>query len=185
MLREVIMRIAEIERRMDNMIRPGPVTDVDTKKKRARIAIGMKDGDIVKSEWIPYGQLAGDYKSHRPPTVGQQMMMFAPNGEHRQALLMPDTWSDQNQSPSDKPDEHVTTYGKLKVTEKDGYHRIENDQCAIELSGGSINLKAATIVLDGDVHLGGAGGEPASKKGTLDTSGDSDVANLATRVFVT
>ena len=118
-LSEVVMRIAEMERKADNTIRHGKVTDVDTKKQLARIEIGERDGKPVKSAWVPYGQVAGEYKSHRPPTVGQQMTMFAPNGEIRQAILMPFTWSDQNQSPSDKPDEHVDTYGDdFKITRK-------------------------------------------------------------------
>lgn len=116
---KLLMRVAESERRMDNTIRHGKVTDVDPEKHLARIEIGEKDGTALKSAWVPYGQIAGDYKQHRPPTVGQQMTMIAPNGEVRQSMLMPFTWWDDNKSPSDKGDEHVATYGdKFREREK-------------------------------------------------------------------
>ena len=111
--------IARVEGAMNNMFRPGKVTDVDTKKQRARIEVANQDGKITKSAWIPYGQIAGDYKQHRPPTKGQQLMMMSPDGEFRQAMLMPLTWSDDIKSPSEKEDEHVSTYNdKYRLVEK-------------------------------------------------------------------
>jgi phage baseplate assembly protein V len=113
------MRSADLARRLDNMFRPGKVTDVDTKKQLYRQEIAEQDGTPVKSAWIPYGQIAGDYKSHTPPTKGQQMWMLSPNGDARQAVGVPMTWSDDQKSPSEKEDEHVHTYGdKYRLKEK-------------------------------------------------------------------
>lgn len=53
------------------------------------------------------------------------------------------------------------------------------------VSAGTITLTAPTIVLDGNVHLGGSGGVPAAMKGTVDTGGFIDITNLATKVWVT
>lgn len=47
----------------------------------------------------------------------------------------------------------------------------------------TITITAPTIVLNGNVHLGGTGGVPISMKGTTDTAGNADVDNLATKVF--
>jgi phage baseplate assembly protein V len=138
---ELVMRVAEYERRMDNMVRHGKVTDVDTKKHLARIEIGERDGKPLKSAWIPYGQVAGEYKSHRPPTKGQQMTMFAPNGEVRQAMLLPFTWSDDNKAPSDKEDEHVDTYGdKFKIVRKKDHLSFTVDKSSITFEPGKITV---------------------------------------------
>lgn len=148
---ELLMRVAEVERRNDTMFRHGKVTDVDTEKQVARIEIGERDGKPVKSAWVPYGQIAGAYKSHQPPSVGQQMTMFAPNGEVRQAVLLPFTWSDENKSPSDKADEHVDTFGdKWKWTRKKDLFHIELDKTSIEIKPGRITIKVeeATIVVE-------------------------------------
>lgn len=148
----LLMRVAEVERRADTMFRHGKVTDVDTEKQLARIEIGEQNGEVLKSAWVPYGQIAGAYKSHQPPTVGQQMTMFAPNGEVRQAVLMPFTWSNDNQSPSTKQDEHVDTYGdKWKWTRKKDLFRVELDKASIEIKPEKITAKVegASLVIQG------------------------------------
>jgi phage baseplate assembly protein V len=145
-LADAVSRITDVERRMDGMMRHGKVTDVDPKKQRARIEIGERDGQPLKSAWLPYAQIAGAYKSHRPPTVGQQMSMFAPNGEVRQGLLVPMTWSDQNPSPSDKADEHVTTFGQLKIVEKADSYVVSIGSVEIELTTSDVNITAPGFV---------------------------------------
>ncbi|TIL50367.1 MAG: hypothetical protein E5Y89_31620, partial [Mesorhizobium sp.] len=51
----------------------------------------------------PWGEIAGNEKSWRPPTQGQQMMLVAPHGDMRQAVALPMTYSDQNAAPSSDP----------------------------------------------------------------------------------
>lgn len=145
-LADAVSRITDVERRMDGMMRHGKVTDVDPQKQRARIEIGERDGQPLKSAWLPYAQIAGAYKSHRPPTVGQQMTMFAPNGEVRQGLLVPMTWSDQNKSPSDKGDEHVSTFGQLKIVEKADSYVLSVGSVEIELTTSDVNITAPGFV---------------------------------------
>lgn len=132
---------AVLEDRMDKTVRHGKVTDVDTQKQLARIEIGNKDGTSLKSAWVPYAQVAGpdgqgtgqgEYKFHNPPTVGQQMTMFSPNGEFRQAVILPFTWYDKAVSPSQATDTHVVTYGKLKIERKKDLLRSTVDTTIIE-----------------------------------------------------
>lgn len=122
----LLARQVKTEARMDMMIRHGKVTDVDTKKQLARIELANKDGQSTKSDWRPYAQFAGpdgqgeaqgDLKVHTPPTVGQQMTMVSPNGEWRQGVIMPFTWHDKAQSPSQGADP-VITHGKATITLK-------------------------------------------------------------------
>ncbi|MBZ8133219.1 phage baseplate assembly protein [Afifella sp. IM 167] len=48
-----------------------------------------------------------------------------------------------------------------------------------------VRIVAPKIVLDGEVYLGGEdANREASAKGTVDTAGDVEVSNLATKVFV-
>lgn len=182
---ELLMRVAEMERKMDNTVRHGKVTDVDTKKQLARIEIGERDGKPLKSAWIPYAQLAGDYKSHRPPTKGQQLTMFAPNGEVRQAVLMPFTWSDNNKSPSEKEDEHVATYGKMKLREKAEQWTLSmGENVSIDLGTGTMTLKATTIVLEcSDIRLGGSGASrELALRNTVTDDGSKNITDLSTAV---
>jgi phage baseplate assembly protein gpV len=74
------------------------------------------------------------------------MSMFAPNGEVRQGLLVPMTWSDQNPSPSDKADEHVTTFGQLKIVEKADSYVVSIGSVEIELTTSDVNITAPGFV---------------------------------------
>lgn len=207
-LADLAVRLAEAERRIANGVMHGTVTDVDTAKGRARLRIGGSDAEPQKSPWLPYAQVAGmgqgtdtdDFKFHHPPVVGQQMTMLAPAGEWRQALLLPFTWSDQATSPASGADP-VLKLGKLVITHQKARYNIKLGDAEVEIADGAITvtkgatvmtltgdkatIKAATIVLDGLVKLGGEeANRPASAEGTLDTANDADVANFATRVLV-
>jgi phage baseplate assembly protein V len=49
----------------------------------------------------------------------------------------------------------------------------------------TVTIKGAKIVLEGNVYLGGADADkPAAMQGTLDTAGNADVSNLASKVFM-
>lgn len=176
---ELVMRCAELERRMDTQIRHGKVTEVDPQKQVARIEIGERDGKPVKSAWLPYAQFAGPdgdqqyqkgLKHHSPPFVGQQMTMFAPGGEIRQGVLLPFHWWDKAKSPSNKGDEHVIAWDKLRITRradaliaqvgnsvitwKDDSLSLKSNGSEIELKAGHINLVSGKVHTVAETHLG-------------------------------
>ena len=130
--------VADIKRRLDNTVRHGTVTDVDAKKQRVRLQIGGTESEPQKSPWVPYGQIAGALKVHTPPSKGQQMTLLAPTGDFRQSVAMPLTWSDQNKSPSEKPDEHVMTFENVTVTVKKDSLKISVGDASIEITKDSI-----------------------------------------------
>ena len=78
-------RISELERRLANTIRHAPVTDVDTKKQLVRVRLNPDtEQEVFKSAWIPYAQVAGDFKFHNPPVKDQNMTLIAPGGDPAQ-----------------------------------------------------------------------------------------------------
>jgi phage baseplate assembly protein V len=167
------MRSADAERRLDNMFRPGKVTDVDAKKQLYRQEIAEQDGKPVKSAWIPYGQVAGDYKSHSPPTVGQQMWTISPNGDARQAIGIPMTWSDEQKSPSDKPDEHVHTFG-------DKYRRREKKDLS-EFTLDKTKQVFTTEIITTSIN---GGNTPKDGNGTkADDSSENDQADAGSSII--
>jgi phage baseplate assembly protein gpV len=193
MVRRLVGWRATLEDRMDKQVRHGKVTDVDTKKQLARLEIGNKDGTSLKSPWVPYAQVAGpdgqgsgngEFKFHNPPAVGQQMSLFSPNGEFRQSLILPFTWYDKAVSPSQKNDEHVITYGKLKKTYKKTEYTVGmGDAVSLDLTTDTATIKATTIILQGNVLLGDKGAtRPLALKDSVDSSGDTEASNLATKV---
>jgi phage baseplate assembly protein V len=113
--------LAETNRRMENMLRPGAVTDVDPQKRQYRQEIGRDtDGTVQKSGWIRYAQHAGALKGHTPPIVGQSMLVLSPSGDLEQGIGIPFGWNNANPAPGDSAD-HVFTYlSKIKLEISDG-----------------------------------------------------------------
>lgn len=162
-------RVAQLEQRVERQHRKGTVAEVDAAKHLIRMRIGGTDDEPHLSPWVQYSQFAGARKVHSMPSVGQQMLMISPCGDFEQAFAMPLSWSDANPAPSSDADEHIDEAAGTTITRK----------------GGVLTLKGMTIVLDGVVKLGGADADKeAAMRGTTDSAGDTDVGNLATRVFV-
>lgn len=152
--RRLLARNTALEDRFDKLVRHGKVTDVDPAKQRLRMEIGLKDGASLKSAWVPYAQVAGpdgadgnsgEFKFHNPPTVGQQMTLLSPAGDFRQAIALPFTWYDKAVSPGTTTDEHVLTFGKLKISYKKDRYFISLGNSSIEMTADNITLKSTRI----------------------------------------
>lgn len=137
----LLERVGELERRVSNSIRHGPVTDVDAKKQLCRLRLNPEtEQEAFKSGWVPYGQMAGAFKFHNPPTVGQNMTLLSPGGDASQSIAVPFTWSDKNPSPGDKEEEHVVTFGDLKISYK-------KDKLTLSVGSASITIEKDKNIL--------------------------------------
>lgn len=142
-------RVDDLERRFASSIRSGTVDSVDAKAGTVRLNIGQdSDGNKMLSPSIPYSQFAGALKVHSPPSAGQQMTMFSPSGDPRQASAVPMTWSNQNASPSSKGDENVITYGGFRIT-------LDNGKLNVTKGAVSVDI-ADKVTIKGDVEIEGA-----------------------------
>lgn len=143
---ELHARIAEIERKMDGMLRHGPVHE---RKKiegewHVRIKMGGTDSEPTLSPWLPYTVANGGPNGlniHRVPAKGEQMSMLSPSGDPRQAVLLPYFWSNDHKPPSNDEDALTITHPKFKLNLKDGELSVESSEV--------VNVKASkTITLD-------------------------------------
>ena len=151
---ELASRVAELERRFAGMMRPGTVEEVDPKKQIVRLNFGdSDDGKPFLSPWVPYAQIAGALKVHTPPSKGQQFTMLSPSGDWQQAVALPLTWSDQNQSPSDKGDEHVLTFGNVRITLKDNLTEVKVGDVTMKVTGDGVSITGGRVEHD-DKNIG-------------------------------
>jgi len=154
-LAETRSELAKERASRERMFRKGKVTDVDPEKQRYRQEVGVdENGKPVKGAWIPYGQIAGALKVHSPPSVGQQMIQFAPDGDFDQAFGFPLTFSDDNESPSKKGDEDVVTRGKTKDTTRADLRQIETGNASIAVEDGKLKIRVGDVsyTMDGKGH---------------------------------
>jgi phage baseplate assembly protein V len=151
---DLFQRVAEIERRLASMIRHGTVSEVDPKKQLVRLRVGGDEEKPLKSPWVPYAQMAGAFKAHIPPSVGQNMTVFAPSGEFRQSVAVPFTWNEANASPSEKGDENVVTFGNVRVEVKGDGVLVSVGGTQLKISGDKVVIKAGTIEAVGETKIG-------------------------------
>jgi hypothetical protein len=162
----LIFRLAELERRIRNVVRYGRVAEVDAAKGRVKVIdeeAGGGDGKSITTDWLPWAEIGGAFKTWTPPSVGQQVAVISPSGNLGQGLVLPNAFSDQFPPPSDQGDEHVMTVGETRITVK----------------GNEIRFSSPKIVFEGDTHLGGEGGEPVHRRGDKDSDGDSAVEHAS------
>jgi len=122
-LARVHARAADGDGRHERNHRPGPITDVDTTRTppMARIQVGVdEDGNVVKSPWVPYAQIAGARKVYTPPSVGEQGMFHSPDGDFEQGYIIPLTFSNKVKAPSQDPHTDIDQRGASIRIQKDG-----------------------------------------------------------------
>lgn len=144
-------RIAALENRMTQMMRPAPVHEVNAAEHWVRLKLGDGENGPLLSPKIPYAQIAGGLKVHAPPTVGQNMMQFSPGGDTRQAIAVPMTWSDANASPSGSAEENVLTFGSVRIELKGGGLKVTVGGVSVDITGDGVTFTGGQI--DHDGHL--------------------------------
>ena len=171
---ELAARIAELERRFAGLMRHGTVEEIDTTRHRVRLNFGKDiDGKPFLSPWVPYAQVAGALKVHTPPSKGQQFTALSPSGDWQQAIALPMTWSDQNASPSTAGNEHVLTFGDVRLTIRDqvlevlvGGVTLKVTPEGIAITGGKVTHEdkniGATHIHGGVIPGGGLPDVPAN-----------------------
>lgn len=141
------LALPDLERRTANQIRYGTVLAVDHDQARVRV----KSGEI-ESAWLPWstGRASAAKRRWDPPEVGEQVVMLAPTGDLRQAVVLTGVFKQSAGAPSASPDKDTTVYGDGTVVEYDrsshtlladlGGSKIKADRTKIELTVGGVVL---------------------------------------------
>jgi phage baseplate assembly protein V len=158
-LLEALTRIAEVERKIDNLFRHGPVTERKKIEGRwfVRMRVGGQDADPFLSPWIPYVSPNGGPQGlnvHRVPKEGEQLTLLSPAGDFQQGVATSLFWSNQHPPPSDDPDAVVITHPDFKLTLKEGKLVIDTAQevevnaktkIALKVGGATLEITSDTI----------------------------------------
>lgn len=162
---ELYQRLAALEHRFAGLMRHGTVEEVNTSEGWVRLNIGPgTEGGPLLGPKIPYAQMAGGLKVHAPPSVGQQMTLISPAGDIRQAIALPMTWSENNQSPGSEADP-VLTFGDVRIDLSEGALSVSIGGVSLTISGGGLTINGGRVEHDGlnigsdhkhrDVAIGG------------------------------
>nr|WP_246771073.1 phage baseplate assembly protein V [Aestuariivirga sp. YIM B02566] len=175
----MIRRVEDAERRIANVARPGKVEEADYEKGLVKVKVGD-----LQSAWVPWRTRAGSQRLWDPPAVGEQVMLFSPSGEPGQGWADWGGFSNGFQQNHNKGGEYKLTLGASSIHITGQAIVIKQGGSTITITDGKIKQESDEIVADGECHFGGEGGVPAAMLGSIDSDGDTEVENLATKVFV-
>ncbi|MCU8015922.1 phage baseplate assembly protein V [Shewanella sp. SM72] len=121
--------IAELTRRIDNLLRIGTVAEVKGDSCR------VKTGKLLTQFRPFFTRRAGKAKTSWRPTVGEQVMLLSLSGDLTNAYILPALYSDENLEPDDNANRDRTVYPDGAVIEYDP------DTSALTVKG----IKTATV----------------------------------------
>ncbi|PWF64912.1 baseplate assembly protein [Shewanella sp. BC20] len=105
--------IAELTRRIDNLLRIGTVAEVKGNLCR------VKTGELLTQFRPFFTRRAGTAKTSWRPTVGEQVMLLSLSGDLTNAYILPALYSDENPEPDDNNNRERTVYPDGAVIEYD------------------------------------------------------------------
>ncbi|WP_106418711.1 phage baseplate assembly protein V [Salinicola tamaricis] len=175
------MNPVELARLLHNLIRVGRVAAIDHAAVRVRIQSGA-----LLTDWLPWlTARAGHTRSWNPPTLGEQVLLLAPGGELRGALVLPALNSDAVPAPShdanltqlEMPDGAVIAYdhaaSHLSATlpgsaslDAQGAVSVTTAAALTATAAAGATLNADTVI-NGNLTLNGNFSQPSGQTATM------------------
>ncbi len=98
--------LAEIDRKLANIVRVGTVEQADYETQRVRV----RSGDLLTG-WIPWlTRRAGKDRDWWAPDIGEQVMVLSPSGDPGQGIAIAAIYQDAFPAPANSPDIRRTVY---------------------------------------------------------------------------
>lgn len=154
--------VAELERRLANVIRLGTIAEADHDTKRIRV----QSGDLVTA-WLPWpAEVGNNYRRWRPLREGTQVVLAAPNGELAQAVVIGMLYTNDQAAPADDDNTDLVQF-------EDGTE-IRYDSAASVLTVHSVN--EIQLQADGDLTATVQGNFSATVGGDLNADVTGNVS---------
>jgi phage baseplate assembly protein V len=134
---DLLYRVAELERRLNNLLRMGKVEEVDYDQALCRV----RSGGILTG-WLQWATTrAMGEKTWWAPRIGEQVMVCCPCGDLAQGKVMMAFYQDAASAPANSPEIHRYEYPDGAVVQ----YNESNSTLTAEVPG-HINAKAAKTI---------------------------------------
>lgn len=141
--------IAELNRRLANIIRIGLVKEVDYEKARVRVKVG----EFI-TDWLPWiTTRAGEDISWFPPNIDEQIVIFSPLGELSLGVVLAGIYQQKYPAPESKKEVSSVVFkdGTKLSYDKDKHHLEIDvvDKITLKVGESSIKMTKKGIKLKG------------------------------------
>ena len=146
------MSLAELSRKVENMIRIGTISEVDHAARRVRVQSGS-----LLTDWLKWrvGR-AGETRTWCPPTIGEQVMILSPSGELANGIVTPAIYSDAYDAPSSDASMHVIAFpdgAQITYNHTSGALAVSGIKTAIVRAEESVTVDCPQTTATGDVTV--------------------------------
>jgi len=158
--------IAELARRLANLIRKGKVEERQLAPPRVRVRMGE-----LLTAWLPwFGNRAGADRDWSPPSVGEQVVVFSPDGDPAQGIVLPGLYTTEFAAPDDSGD----TRGMELSDGARFFYNAETHELLIDMPAGG------TVKVVGDTEASGEVADGLGKLSRLRTNynGHKHIGNM-------
>ncbi|WP_434732552.1 phage baseplate assembly protein V [Wolbachia endosymbiont of Zygogramma bicolorata] len=147
--------IAELNRRLANIIRIGLVKEIDYEKARVRVKVGE-----FLTDWLPWiTTRAGEDRSWFSPDIDEQVMVLSPYGELSLGVVLPAIYQEKYPPPESKKEVSSVKFqdGTKLSYDKENHHleidvvdkiTLKVEGSSVEMTKDGIKLKAQRINLN-------------------------------------
>ena len=162
--------LSDLAKRLSNIIRIGAIFEINHQTAKARVKIGE-----LETDFLPWANSnSGSNNSWNPPEIDEQVIILSPSGDLSQAVILPSLYKN-NASDSDQNIKSITYQDGSKISFNVSSGTFDLDlkgDVAIKvvgnanIEGDNINITGSSnITLDGNVNLGGSGGQGVARIG--------------------
>ena len=137
-------RLAELERRLINLLRVGTIEQADYEAARVKV----RSGELLTDWRIWLTHRASNDIDWWAPEVGEQVLLFSPCGDPAQAVVLPGIYQDAHPAPETSKDVRRTVFADGTVVE---YNRAASAML-IDCVG------SLTLNCSGDITINSDGG---------------------------
>lgn len=146
--------LADLARRLENLIRLGTVAAVDHGSARCRVQSGG-----ILTAWLPWVERRAGLTRHwTPPTVGEQVIVFSPSGEPAAGVVLTGLYTDTHDQPSSSADDHVVSYpdgARVSYNHATGHLEAVGVQTATVEAAVLVTIDAPDTVITGRLRVEG------------------------------
>lgn len=151
------MPFAELQRRLENLVRIGTIAHVDLSDTTAP-RVRVRDGKLLTG-WLPFGALrAGTARVWSAPTVGEQVIVLSPSGDLASAVVFGSLYCAAHAAPSDQPNQHIVEFAdgtRWSHDDQTGASAFEGMKTLLIRASQSVTVDTPNTHLNGLVNHNG------------------------------